>query len=463
MDAGVDPVFWARLLRRAYDRSVSRQPGQCCEPSTIVRPIIAASWARALEAGIDPTGRPPLMLEPAETVRAIRQPPLSAVLPIVDRMLTRVADYAHQAVAVADAAGHILWVSGHAETRQKAARVNLVPGALWSEGACGTNAVGTAIRLDHPLQVFSAEHFKPLLHGWSFAAAPVHHPETEELIGVIVLAGSLKRAHPHGFSMAVAAAQTAEAQLRHEASQRDERLKVEYLERVLSGCADASAVVNPHGRVLLSTPSGWLGSRVSMSAQGAPLPPLTDQVRVEPICRGNGFMIIRDCGQSHVADRAVLRLQAMGRERATGTLGRRSFEFTPRHSEILVILAQHPEGMSDDDLAAALYGSAIKSVTIRAEISRLRRLLGTVIRTRPYRLVADVQADFLDLLAGAGAGSEHPGVRPGAVHHAQLLPASTAPGVVAIRTRIQSALAAHPSDGGVADAAAVAHRRRGAV
>ena len=51
-----------------------------------------------------------------------------------------------------------------------------------------------------------------------------------------------------------------------------------------------------------------------------------------------------------------------------------------------MILAQHPDGVTEQDLASALYGTPIKSVTIRAEISRLHKLLGPVIRTRPYRI-----------------------------------------------------------------------------
>jgi hypothetical protein len=450
VDAGIDPLSWARLLRRAYDRSVTGDVSDDAAPSTIVRPVIAASWARAEQAGVEIERRPSIMRDPADAARMLRQKPLRTVLSIVDNALSRVAEYAHQAVAVADAEGCILWVSGHGETCQAAARINLVPGASWSETDCGTNAVGTAIALHHPVQVFSAEHFKRVLHGWSAAAAPIRDPATGEILAVVALVGSFKRAHPHGFSLVVAASQIAEAQLRHDASERDERLKVEYLERVLSGCSEASAVVNPLGRVLLSSPVGWLGARLNLSPDGLPVAPVTDQVKVEPMRSGDGFLVTRERGQDGQSDRAVLHLEALGLERATGLLGRRSFEFTPRHSEILVILARHPQGLSDDELAAALYGSAIKNVTIRAEISRLRRLLGTVIRTRPYRLVADVRADFLDLLTAL----QHDGDAPDPPHPAPtLLPSSSAPAVLALRAEIERALAERRSGWDVASAA----------
>ncbi len=448
VDAGIDPVSWARLLRRAYDRAATERLAGGRSAPDIVRPVISASWQRSERARVDIEWRAPIMLEPEEVARSLRQHPVAGLLPIIKSILVQVAEYAHQAVVVADPEGHVLWVSGYPETCEAAQRINLVAGALWSEEVCGTNAIGTAIVLNHPLQVFSAEHFKPMLHGWSCSAAPIHDPEGEALLGVVALAGSFKRAHPHGFSLVVATAQIAEAHLQHDASERDERLKVEYLEHVLSGCGEASAVVNRLGRVLLSTPPGWLGSRLRLSPEGVPTAFVTEEVTVERMRRGEGFLVMRNSADRAGGQRPVLRIEALGRERATGVLGRRSFEFTPRHSEILVILAQHPHGLSEDDLATALYGSSIKNVTIRAEISRLRRLLGSVIMTRPYRLVADVRADFLELLSLLEQGA---GPAAGATHPDKLLPTSTAPAVVETRMRIEQALTRScPAAGGEA-------------
>ncbi len=441
VDAGIDPISWARLLRRAYDSVVAGADGGR-SAATIVRPVIQASWSRSEQAQVDLERRPPIMLGRDEVLRTLRRRPSAGILPIVRAALARVAEYAHQVVVLADANGHVLWVGGHPETCASAERINLVPGAIWSEDVCGTNAIGTSLALAHAVQVFSAEHYKRSLHGWSFAAAPIREPETDQLVAVVALAGSFKRAHPHGFALVVAAAQIIEAQLRHEAEQRDQRLKVEYFEYVLGGGAEASAVVNPMGRVLVSTPQGWLGSRLRLSPEGVPMAPVTTKVVVEKTRRGEGFLVTRETDQQATDRAAVLRLEALGRERAAGALGRRAFEFTPRHSEILVILSQHPEGLSEEDLASALYGAAIKAVTIRAEISRLRRLLGSVIRTRPYRLVAQVKADFLELLElleqdpDPGAPLPHPG---------RLLPSSTAPAIIELRARIERSLASSRS------------------
>ncbi|MBE9941303.1 GAF domain-containing protein, partial [Cellulosimicrobium cellulans] len=45
-----------------------------------------------------------------------------------------------------------------------------------------------------------------------------------------------------------------------------------------------------------------------------------------------------------------------------------------RHAEILVLLATHPRGLSADELAVLLHPGELSDVTVRAEVSRLRRV-----------------------------------------------------------------------------------------
>lgn len=403
----------------------------------IVRGVVARSWQRSEQAEVDPLERAPIMLDRAEARRKFLQHPLAPLLPVIESVLVSVAVYAHQVVAIADDDALILWVGGNAETLKAAERIHLMPGALWREDVTGTNALGTALTLDHPLQIFAAEHYKQPLHGWSSAAAPIHDSKTDAPLGVLSLSGPFKAAHPHGFSLVAAAAQIIEAHLAHAAVQRDERLKVAYLEHVLRGCAGASAVVTPCGRVLLSTPPGWLGRKLRISPDGRPLPPAAEEVRLEPL--GDGFLALRGADASSVAPRPTLRLETLGRERALVHLNEQEFQLSPRHSEIMVILAQHPAGLTLPELASALYGAGTKGVTVRAEISRLHKLLGPIIRTRPYRIAADVRADFLECEALLEAGAcDSAAERFGG----ELLPSSSAPAILELRERLRRELSA---------------------
>jgi hypothetical protein len=62
---------------------------------------------------------------------------------------------------------------------------------------------------------------------------------------------------------------------------------------------------------------------------------------------------------------------------------------TPRHAAILRLLSgAGPDGMSAAALSRALFGDDEHLVTVRAEVSRLRRVVGAIVATTPYR-VAD--------------------------------------------------------------------------
>jgi hypothetical protein len=91
-------------------------------------------------------------------------------------------------------------------------------------------------------------------------------------------------------------------------------------------------------------------------------------------------------------------------------------ELSPRHAELLYVLARHRGGRSAAELAADVFGDRTRTVTVRAEMSRVRRTLGGVLAHRPYRFREEVEVVV-----------RHPD-DPG-----DLLPHSTAPAVVAAR------------------------------
>ena len=78
---------------------------------------------------------------------------------------------------------------------------------------------------------------------------------------------------------------------------------------------------------------------------------------------------------------------------------------TPRQIEIMTILALCPQGMNLESLHQALYGERkISMGTLKAEISHLREILGDVMGSRPYRLMAQVDGDFIHAEQALNAG-----------------------------------------------------------
>lgn len=130
----------------------------------------------------------------------------------------------------------------------------------------------------------------------------------------------------------------------------------------------------------------------------------------------------------------VLMLDALGRDRAEVRVQGRRLALSQRHSEILVLLAAHPDGLTGEQLAIALYGDEGKPVTARAELSRLRRLLGRAIRTDPYRLEAELRCDIEAVRRLLSDGEVRKAV---ALHRGPVLPRSEAPGIVDLRNEVE--------------------------
>lgn len=69
---------------------------------------------------------------------------------------------------------------------------------------------------------------------------------------------------------------------------------------------------------------------------------------------------------------------------------------THRQIEILCILTLHPDGINLDGLHYALYGDRdVSEKTLKAEMSQLRNLIPNCILSRPYKLICEVQTDFI--------------------------------------------------------------------
>jgi signal transduction histidine kinase len=252
--SAASPSLQARELRRNWDDYLTG--GRLAE----ARLPIAESWHRSQAAGIDPSGtRAPTLIADRRDVRERwRAHPLEAAAPLIRRWLGPVASANEQLIVVSGADGLLLWLDGDAKVRSAAAdAMNFVEGALWNEADAGTNAIGTALATDHPVEVHAAEHFSEIVHGWTCTAVPVHDPHDGRLLGVIDLTGQMATAHPLSLSAAVAAARAVEADLRVRAQARDARLRSRYLD-VMAATRGKVALVSRDGTVIADHPDGLL-------------------------------------------------------------------------------------------------------------------------------------------------------------------------------------------------------------
>ncbi|MGW4521699.1 GAF domain-containing protein [Amycolatopsis sp. NPDC004378] len=388
LPAGADPRRHARVLAQVHEAALTGKT-----PPSRPRPVIDASWQRMRRLGMDPDTRaaaPVLTAEELETRR--RTSGLAEALPTLRGALTSLAEQAAHIMVIVDAGGKVLWRDGSAAVRRRADGLGFVEGVDWQEEAVGTNAIGTALVARRPVQMYAAEHFVRSHHSWTCAAAPLHDPRDGKLLGVVDLSGAASTVHATTLALVDAVTQLAEAQLRTTHLTELERLR-RFAVPVLAKAGGRAVVVDDHGWVAaagglapvdrISLPTGLTPGGVWLPAYGS--------CAVEPV--PGGWLIRVAESDPAPPTRVVLDVRSPREPELTvaGAAGTWTHRLSPRHAEMLYVLASHRGGRSASELSSDLFGDAGRTVTVRAEMSRLRRHFGGILGAKPYRFADDVE------------------------------------------------------------------------
>ncbi|WP_429428413.1 GAF domain-containing protein [Nocardia sp. GAS34] len=382
-----------------------------------IRADVRASWDRARRGGLHPDRHLPHIVLTDDELREQQElDPMGAVWPVLLTTLGSAASEPGHILFAADARGHLLWVRGDARTRRAAERAHLVAGARWSEAGAGTNGVGTALALGRPFQVRGAEHYLSMAVEYTCTAAPIRDPVTGAVVGVVDVTCPRRDVRSLALPLVTTAARFAESHLADLHRRRDARARTRYVDRISARSPDRNALLSADGRVLHAEPAGWL-PRIwpGPLVEGPAELPDGRPVIVERLA-STGLFGVR--ASRHAAfDTPTAHVTALGRDRALLHLDGVTQQLGVRHSELVVLLLAHPQGLTAAALAQQVYGCDGKAVTVRAELARLRRILGYRLVANPYRIDATITADF-----------QQPDTTP-----ATLLPSSQAPGITQLR------------------------------
>jgi hypothetical protein len=339
-----------------------------------------------------------------------------AVLDDVSRGLEPLIEEGDNILVIADARGRVLWRSGSPRVLGYADRLGFVEGAHWSETAVGTNGIGTALVSHRAVQLFSAEHFLRSHHPWTCAGAPIKDPRTGHVIGIVDVSGPAVTVHPTTVALVDLVARLAEAKLR------------EAHDRTLNGLRTVAAPILARiGRPALAVdPDGWVAAVDSLPPHNRILLPDSDvpgrvwipslgTCDIEALPGGWLVRLAEDGEPGPAISRITLDLRDANGPALdmVGQFGRWRHGISPRHAEILLVLARHRLGRSAPELAADLYGDRSRVVTVRAEISRLRRQFVGLVVGKPYRFPdsAIVDVRYPDNMTTLLASSTAPAIR----------------------------------------------------
>jgi len=430
-DPGTDPAGHARVLTGVFEAALSGD-----ERGPVPRPVVSASWQRSLAAHVDPEHRTPPIVYAEDELAGVREAhPLAEVLPLLRGTLASIADEAMHVMLVTDAGGNVLWRDGAAKLLVQADRVGLFPGTNWSETAIGTNAMGTTLAVDAPVQIHSAEHLVRTYHSWTCVAAPVHDPDTGAILGAVDVSGPLHTVHPALVQLVAATAQLAEHHLRVQLAIADERLRMENMGHLARLGPSAGALVTRSGRLLAGQPFGWWPDRMPVGSEKVVLHDGTEVVAEQ---LPDGWLLRAPTRPARPAPAPALVLRFLGGAVPRARLEDRPLPLTLRPAELLTALAVHPDGLTGEQLALLLHGETGNQTTVRGEVHRLRQLVGAdLLRTRPYRLAATVDSDVVTARRALGEGrvADALAASPGL-----LLPRSEAPFVRELRDELAGGL-----------------------
>ncbi len=174
-----DPPGASPLLASAREHFLTAEP---VKPG-IVRESIMASWTRSRDWKV-----------PADHFDLPYDPNPNRDTQLTYSASNVIGDLADQlagepvCIVLTDAQGVVLdRRTGDSALRAHLDRVKLDIGFSYSEQHVGTNGIGTALEGRGPAEVFGHEHYVEHLEDLACAGAPIYHPVTGKLVGIIDL------------------------------------------------------------------------------------------------------------------------------------------------------------------------------------------------------------------------------------------------------------------------------------
>jgi transcriptional regulator of acetoin/glycerol metabolism len=248
----------ARLLRAARDRFLAGGP---LDPG--LHPSIARSWLRSRQVGVDPDH----LIVPFDEAFCSDTALKRAAVPIVDRLFESFSG-CRVCCMLMDSNGRLVarWVA-HPDLLAALDRICGQPGAVYAEEFVGTTALGTALEDGELTVVSGPEHFSVELSDIVAVGAPVRHPITHRLEGIVDLVMPSRDAGPAALPLIERVAAEIGQQLLAGAARHDRLLLDEFTlldrrgsRRPIFAITDRSVIANVEACDALGTihhPSVW--------------------------------------------------------------------------------------------------------------------------------------------------------------------------------------------------------------
>lgn len=216
--------------------------------SSVVRPLIADSWKRCRQIGLDPHDRK-CFERASETVLKSRLESnrefIDIAWPLVE-VLYKATKGSGFRVDLVDSDGYFLKRTGDERNIKEAGVLESFLGFNRQESRVGTCGIGLALSTGQPVQVVGAEHFNCHIHSQTCSSAPIRDSDGK-VIGVLNITGHRNLVHKHTLGMVIAVKEAIERQFALKKSARELKLANEFLKTVIGSMNDGLIVIDKNG------------------------------------------------------------------------------------------------------------------------------------------------------------------------------------------------------------------------
>lgn len=168
-----------------------------------LREKVYQSWKRSQNHGVNPHQKQSsIKLSDDKLAELIYHSKVYNVSQPILKELEKQTRGTKHLLTLCDNKGTIIYLQGDDKILNTAGDMNFIQGADWSEKTAGSNAIGTCIVTQQPIQFFSYEHYCKGVHPWTCSAAPIKDPLTGEMLGVFDLTGPNNFVQPHSLGLA---------------------------------------------------------------------------------------------------------------------------------------------------------------------------------------------------------------------------------------------------------------------
>ncbi len=230
-------------------------------PPDSLRPLVAESWIRCRNMGLDPVAPFPEIELTGDALRKVMaeiKPVLDVAGPFMNALYGTVGSQ-DLIVRLTDAYGWVMECFGDPSVLLSNTTLNPYQGTNVLEENVGTNAIALAMLSGQPQQIFGAEHYHQAFHNWATSAAPIRG-DKGQVLGVLSISGPSEKVHTHTLGMVMAGALAIEHKLKLNILNQELRRRNDHLNALMESisegilCVDLKGIIqdiNGPGRSLL--------------------------------------------------------------------------------------------------------------------------------------------------------------------------------------------------------------------